>query len=113
MCINAAMLTLPRARDNAGIPGWNHKIRPLKDTVDFWSEIWQQNDRPDIGLIADIFRKTRRDYHYAVSAQKLQVELTRKEKLAACLADNKSRDLWKALKKIKPHHKTRPPHIHG
>ena len=73
MCINAAKLTLPRARDNTGIPGWNDKIRPLKDTADFWSEIWGQNDRPDIGLIADIFLKTRRDYHYAVRAQKWQV----------------------------------------
>ena len=29
------------------------------------------------------------------------------------MADNKSRDLWKALKKIKPDHNTRPPHIDG
>ena len=28
-----------------------------------------------------------------------------------CLADNNSRDLWKEIKKIKPQHKTRPPHI--
>ena len=57
MCINAAKLTLPRARDNAGIPGWNDKTRLLKDTADFWSEIWRQNDRPDVGLIADKFDK--------------------------------------------------------
>ena len=43
----------------------------------------------------------------------MQVKLTRKEKLAACLAANKSCDLWKELKKIKPHHKTRPPYIDG
>ena len=32
MCINAAKLTLPRAPNNADIPGWKDKIRPLKET---------------------------------------------------------------------------------
>ena len=95
ICISAVKLTLPKARNNKPIPGWNDKIRPLKHIVDFWSEIWCQNGKPDVGLVADIFRKTRRDYHYAVRAQPLQAELTRKEKLAVCLADNNSRDLWK------------------
>ena len=104
VCISAANLTLPKARNNKPIPGWNDKLWPLKHIADFWSAIWRQNGKPDVGLVADIFRKTRRDYHYAVRAQKLQAELTSKEKLAVCLADKNSRDLWKEIKKIKPQH---------
>ena len=48
------------------IPGWNDYVKDKKAIAELWNFIWQQNGKPHHGTIANIMRKTKRDYHYAI-----------------------------------------------
>ena len=113
MCISAADLALPKVAKRNAIPGWNADILPLKRTAEFWGNIWRENGRPSTGIVCDIFRKCRREYHYAIRAKKSNDDSLRKERLAESVAANNSRDMWREIRKISSSRKTSPPHIDG
>ena len=62
-CIPRTSLVNGRAKV---IPGWKDYVKDKKVIAELWNFIWQQNGKPDIGTIANIMRKTKRDYHYAI-----------------------------------------------
>ena len=113
MCISAADLALPKVAKRNAIPGWNVDILPLKRTAEFWGNIWRENGRPSTGVVSDIFRKCRREYHYAIRAKKSHDDSLRKERLAESVAANNSRDMWREIRKISSSRKTNPPQIDG
>ena len=67
--ISAADLTLPKVAKRNAIPGWNVYMMPLKWTAEFWGKIWRAIGRPSTGIVPYIFRKCRREYHYAIRAK--------------------------------------------
>ena len=66
----------------------------------FWHTLWKTNERPTVGLIADIRRSTRTKYHFSVKqARKLQ-DSTKANKLAANLMNSDYVEFWKKVKLI-------------
>ena len=68
-CLTAAKHTLPYTslRSTKGrIPGWSEHVEPARQKSLFWHEIWVNCDRPRSGTVANIMRKTRASYHYAI-----------------------------------------------
>ena len=67
--LNASKVSLPTAgsKENTKvIPGWNELVKPKLDSSLFWHKIWVDSGRPRNGLVADIMRRTRAQYHHAV-----------------------------------------------
>ena len=56
---------------------------------------------PRSGIVADIMRRTRANYHYAIRRLKKQSDQLSKNAMAQSIANNNYRDLWKETSKIR------------
>ena len=56
---------------NHKIPGWTKAVQIYKEADLFWS-IWLSNYSPRQGVVADVMRKTRAKYHYAIRQVKIR-----------------------------------------
>ena len=56
-----------------------------------WHEIWVQDERKRKGYIANIRRKTRLQYHYAIRHVVKENTRIRNKKLAEAVAENNDR----------------------
>ena len=105
-CIVSGELTLPvnGASHNIGhngLAGWNEEVSQVRSTAIFWHNLWKDNGSPRSGIIADIRRKTRARYHYAVRRAKSDRDRISATKLAEKMESKSSKDFWKEVKKIK------------
>ena len=48
------------------VPGWMEFVHEARSKSLFWHNIWIDCGRPRTGVIADIMRRTRAAYHYAI-----------------------------------------------
>ena len=71
--------------------------------------IWKECDSPPQGEIAQIMRSTRSKYHYAIRYVKKNEEIMRKNAMAKFISENKSRDLWKEVYKVRSKSNTGSP----
>jgi len=68
-CLDTAQSSIPitSPRDfSQSIPGWNEYVAPAREKSMFWHNLWSDNGRPHSGVIADVMRRTRSAYHYAI-----------------------------------------------
>jgi hypothetical protein len=65
-----------------------------------WHNIWIDCGRPKTGNVADIMRRTRAQYHYAIRAVKRDETNIIRQRFAQAVLGDSSRDLWKEVKKI-------------
>ena len=100
-CINASD-HIPSSKCKAKysvIPGWNDTVKPYKDRALFWHYMWKENEKPKTGVIADIRRKTRKEYHSAVKRAVNVSKNTRALKFAHKFIARDRRDFWKDVRK--------------
>ena len=58
------------------IPGWTEIVKEERETSLFWHRLWLDNDCPRHGIVADIRRRSRLKYHYAIrKARKSEKEI--------------------------------------
>ena len=89
---------------NKAIPGWKKTVKPQRDSSLFWHAVWVSAQRPNTGVLHDIMKKTRNQYHYAVrKVKKLSEEIRAKELLTASLGGDVN--LLKEMKKIRGNNK--------
>ena len=101
VCITAGKTAFPQS--NAGhksIPDWDEVAKPVREASLFWHWIWIECGRPRNGVIADVMRSARAKYHYTVRKLKKEADQRVRNKLAECISNNRSRDLWSEIKKI-------------
>jgi len=67
-------VTLPRA-ERGHVPGWHEDVEPKKSQSVFWHGIWVDCGRPRSGYVANIMRKTRSAYHYAIRNAKKNMKV--------------------------------------
>jgi endonuclease/exonuclease/phosphatase family metal-dependent hydrolase len=66
-CIEAASCTIPMSHGACPqVTGWNEHVEGFKQQALFWHNVWKDNNSPRTGLIADIRKRTRAKYHYAI-----------------------------------------------
>ena len=82
------------------IPGWNEHVKIHSDRSKLWHEIWVQSGRPRDGHIANIRRKTRLQYHYAIRHVVKENTRMRNNKLAEAVSENNDRVLWDEVRKM-------------
>jgi len=73
---------------------------PARDKSMFWHNIWLECGRPREGLVADIIRRTRAQYHYAVRNIKNNSSDIIKQRFASAIVENRNRDFWRESKKL-------------
>ena len=99
-CTQAAT-DIPKTSQSSNIPGWNMHVEESKKTSLFWHDLWRINGSPRQGTIADIMRRTRAKYHYAIRYVKRMSETLKKQAMARAISENNSRELWQEVKKIR------------
>ena len=78
-----------------------------------WHHYWKNSGRPHDGDIAEMHRITRSRYHWAVRQVLKESNVIRMERMADAIVDNRTRDLWKEVKKIKGRNNASPANVDG
>jgi len=101
-CTSAANETLPHTGHGRRpvVPGWTEQVEPFRSKSILWHNMWVECGRPRCGVVADIMRRTRAQYHYAIRRVKRQEADIVKQRFAQAVCSNCSRDLWTEMRKI-------------
>ena len=67
----------------------------------FCHDLWVQCGRSKTGVVSDIMRRTRADYHRAIRQVKRNEQAIINKRFAASLLHNSSRDFWSKAKRIR------------
>jgi hypothetical protein len=73
-CIKAGSV-FPQRKKKKKIPYWGLKLKPLKDNAIFWKNLWQECGKPSSGIIHELMRKTKLEFHYGVRKIKRDSEV--------------------------------------
>ena len=116
-CINSAEVAIGarRARDRHAPrrPGWNVFVQPYKESAIFWHALWKSSGSPREGQLADIRRRSRAKYRYAVRYIKRYEDKCRAERLADALRHSNPRDAWRQVRKVSARKCTIPASVDG
>ena len=101
-CVKAGLHTIPRMRPGSRVtPGFSEHVKPYREKSMFWHKLWMDCGRPRTGHVADCMRRTRAAYHYAMRRVKRDADEITRDRFAAALLQNNSRDFWTEVKKIR------------
>ncbi len=100
-CLRASnYIPVSKKRDSkCGIPGWNEYIKHHRDTAMFWHRLWKDNGSPNAGVIFNIRRKTRYQYHNALKQVKRHQNDIKAANMAHNLNTSGRNDFWFELRK--------------
>ena len=99
-CLKASDHLL-RSGSKQRLAGWNELVAEHKERALFWHRLWKENNSPKDGIIFDIRKSTRRNYHKILSMVKKDQEQLQNEKMAEALNHNRSRNFWAEIKKVR------------
>ncbi len=109
-----ASACIPKSKgQKTPIPGWSEYIKPYRDQSIFWHKLWQDNGSPRAGIIADIRRKTRAQYHNELKRIRRHENDIRFSKLANSFHSDGQRDFWAEIKKLRGRSTCTPNNIDG
>ena len=90
------------------MPGWNDYCAPKKEIALMCHWKWKRAGCPRTGALADMRRKSRSEYHYAVRKCQKQCNLLKSKKMAECMMQNDVKGYWNEIRKIKSSSKKIP-----
>ena len=102
-CISASS-AIPDTSNNknkGNVPGWNDHVKQYKQAAVFWRNMWHDNGSPREGTVANIMRRTRARYHYAIRHVKSKKEQLKKQSMALSISQKNSRNLWKETSRVR------------
>jgi len=99
-------------KDTSRVPGWSELIKPYRDDAIFWKWMHDQAGHPTTGWVAQIMRRTRAQYHYAIKRAKSNKTLIKRFKLLEAMYSS-DRDFFKEVRKIRGLSKTHTSCIDG
>ena len=94
------------------LPGWSKEVEHLKQEAIFWHRQWRAVGKPHQGDITVMRRITRARYHRAVRHIMREDDRIR-TKMAEAISENRNRDLWSEVRRIKGRNKLLPSSIDG
>ena len=96
-CINASENIPTTRKNNKNVPSWNKFISPVKVKALFWRSIWINHGSLRHGHVADIMRRTRAKYWYAIRHIKNNSQLMKKRVMARAVRTRDSKNLSTTL----------------
>ena len=120
MCIKASeyipatcpMLNSDSAGGRRKVPGWSKEVEHLKQEAFFWHWQWRSMGKPHQGDITEIRHITRARYHRAVR-HIVRGDRMCTTKMAEVIGENRTRDLWSDVRRIKGRNKFQPSSVDG
>ena len=101
-CIKTAKeVTAKNNGSHSHSPGWKDYVTPAREASLFWHNLWNDCGRPRSGVVADCMRRTRLAYHYAIRHVRKQEANMVKEQFAKSIIENRTRDFWSEISRIK------------
>ena len=67
----------------------------------FWHIIWKQCGSPSKGVVAELRRRTRSQYHQAAKKAKNNIEISKNTNAANALLEKRTKDFWSEIRKLK------------
>ncbi len=99
---NKSMPTLDHVNKIKTVPGWKDYVQSYINASLFWHNMWVDNGRPHVGVVADLRRKTRDKYHHVCKmVLKMDAEI-RCDMMAEAILKNDNQDIWKQSKHFQP-----------
>lgn len=103
-CLTASNKHIPFVKKKKDlICGWNKYIKDKRKDAIFWMKLWRDCGKLNHGVVYDIMRKTRREYHQAIKQLKRDHNNIQNERLADAMLNNMTRDFWTEIKKKTVH----------
>ena len=100
-CVTSSAHLRKKKRRRALAAGWSDDIKRVKESALLWHKIWKENGSPPSGMLFDIRKSTRRQYHTALRRIKADAEHHQALRMAESLASSSQRDLWTEVKKVR------------
>ena len=114
-CLNASkMIPCSGVAKNCGknvkspMPGWNEHCAGKKEAALMWHWRWKEAGRPRSGLLCDMRKRSRLQYHYAVKRCQQENNAMKSKRMAECMLSNDVRGYWSEVKRIKGNAKKIP-----
>ncbi len=95
------------------VPGWSQEVEHLKKEALYWHKIWRSMGQPHQGDFMEMRRITRAQYHRAVRHTMNHGDKIRTTKMAEAISENRTRNLWSEVHRIKGRNKFSPSSIDG
>ena len=81
-------------------PGFNHKVKPFKDTALFWNAVWKSAGCPLNTQLHAVMKNSRNKYHYEFKkCERAEKNIKKSKLLDACL--NGNGNLFKEIKSMR------------
>ena len=90
------------------LAGCNEHIRPYREKSLICHHMWMDADKPRHGVLAGIMRSTRSKYHFKIRELRKNEDHIRKLAFAENILENKHRDFWKEVNKMRHRHNKFP-----
>ena len=90
--------------ESGHIPGWKEFVAPYRAKSLFWHNLWVSCERPKHGVVADIMRRTRAQYHRSIRQVRRNETDIINEKFAETIIENRGRDLWAEVQRVRRTH---------
>ena len=76
-------------------------VEPFRKKSLLWHKIWLDNNKSKSGLVTDIMRSTRCQYHSQVKWVKQNIRFIQGQKMAKSMVEGKTSDFWAEVKMIR------------
>lgn len=101
--LDAGDKAIPVSRPSVSkvLPGWNDHVDDYFRASLFWHDLWNANGRPKDGLIADLRRKTRSEYHKTCKMVMRREGEIRSDKMAQALSQKSVSSFYREARKMR------------
>ena len=89
-------------------PFWNELVELARQTALFWHAIWCQSEKPVTGIVSDIRKRTRSEYHKIIRESYKKEESLHRTQMVNSIRQDKARNLFKEVNKLKHKHNSTP-----
>ena len=86
---------------NKSIPGWTEFVEHLKAKSLFWHNVLVDCDRPKTSAVADVMRRTRASYNYAIRCVRHNERNNINERFADTMLVDNITDFWSEVKRLR------------
>ena len=83
------------------IPGWDSEMDSARQTSLFWHNMWKECGREKSGIVYDIMKMCRSNYHYKLRALRKKKHIKTKLSLSKSMLRNKPTTYWKSASAIR------------
>ena len=113
--VEASDASIPQTKSNGckKVPGWNEYVDKYYKAAMFWHTLWVNNERPSSGIIAELRRLTRSQYHKAFKYVIREEGEVRFDNTARLLKEGLHIDMWREIRKSKKNGKNIPKSVDG